>query len=90
MSDGPTLVEFPQTTNLRDVAACMRSVADAIEAGQWGDVKMIAAVLVRDNLSMAVFGWGDCTPLEAVGAFARGTMLDDNVGLNPAPENSHP
>lgn len=73
MTDAPKIIEFPGT-DLRDIPAVMRSVADAIESGLWGDVKMVAAVLVRDDLSMAQFGWGDCSPLEIAGAFARGVI----------------
>lgn len=73
MADGPKLVSLP-VSNLRDIPACLGSIANSIEAGNYGNVKMIAAVLVREDFSMAQFGWGDCTALEIAGALARGVI----------------
>lgn len=73
------VVQFPGE-NLNDIPAMMRAVADSIEKGEWGDVKFVAAVLVRRDLAATTFGWGECSFIEAIGAFAHGMSLPDGAG----------
>ena len=49
----------------------MRAVADEIDAGKWGRVKLIAAVMIHDG-EATLFGWGEGSDLEVIGALAIG------------------
>lgn len=51
-----TVVEFPKST-LRDPAACLRDIADAIEAGEYGGVTSAVVLLFGNTLE--VFSAGD-------------------------------
>jgi hypothetical protein len=50
------VVDFPKST-ARDPAACLRDLADAIEAGSYGEVASLAVVLFGETLE--VFSAGD-------------------------------
>lgn len=66
------LVDFPTVSN--DIPAALRKLADRVEAGEFPDIKFIAAVVVEisgERYEYTTFGWGSCSPLEAAGAFAR-------------------
>lgn len=45
-------------TNLRDIPAMMRKVADEIERGDYGDVADAVFVLFGSEEGLHVFGWG--------------------------------
>jgi hypothetical protein len=49
------VVEFPYT-NITDIVASIRELADDIEAGLYGDVTAFGAALLGDK--MEVFGFG--------------------------------
>lgn len=57
MSDGPRLnvVDFP-VPEYREPATCLRNIADAIEAGDYGEVGTVAVAVFGDTLE--VFGGG--------------------------------
>jgi len=64
----------PKIVELRpylDIAGAMRRVADAIEAGEHGNVRLIAAVMIHDG-EATLFGWGEGSDLEIMGALAIG------------------
>jgi len=48
--EGPALDEIP---------AQLRALADRIEAGEYGDVSSLLAVLPRERTYPVTFGWGD-------------------------------
>lgn len=54
-----------------DVVKTMRHLADEIEAGRWGSVRFIAAVMIHDGNS-TLFCWGDASDLEVCGALSIG------------------
>lgn len=54
------IVEFRQTP-LTDVPGMMRRLADQIEAGEYGEVKSLYALMPRDSGYPSLFGWGDIT-----------------------------
>lgn len=58
MSEAPKLAEVVSLyeTNSRDIPAMLRKLADAISAGEYGEVGEAAFVLCGDTLE--VFGWG--------------------------------
>lgn len=45
--------------NLCDVPAMLRSLADQIEAGVYGQVPSMIALMPRDGEFPVLFGWGD-------------------------------
>lgn len=64
----------------REITKMMREVADAIDAGEYGRVQGVAAVLMREaNEPPEVFSWGALNSLETLGAFA----LAHHWVLNP-------
>lgn len=85
MSDGPKLVTL-NDANHHDIPVMLRRLADSIERGKYGAVKMVASVLFREDLSATTFGWGRCNFLEVVGAFQRATLLDES-GFRADSEN---
>lgn len=54
-----------------DVVNSLRRIADAIEAGEHGNVKFITAVMLHDG-QMKVFCWGEASDLEVCGALSIG------------------
>ena len=61
-------------THRADVVASLRSLADSIEHGRYGDVRLAAAVIVVGDM-LTTFGWGRCNDLELSGALARGAVI---------------
>jgi|GEM_PF-6878664 len=57
----PVVTIHPHT--LRDVPAVLRSIADRIEGGEFGDATQCAVVLNGDMLE--IFAIGDCDPTDA-------------------------
>lgn len=45
--------------SLADVAGQLRQLANAIEAGEYGEVPTLLAVMPRDGDYPTLFGWGD-------------------------------
>lgn len=63
------IVKLPSLAN--DIPAKLRELADAIDAGNHKDLDFIVAVLVSRRprvISTDIRAWGECAPLEAVGA----------------------
>jgi len=57
------IVETLYEENLRNVPTMLRSLADEIEEGEYGNVSTVACVVLGDEMS--VFGWGaECDPGE--------------------------
>lgn len=58
MKSEPTIAEVVSLyeTNSRNVIAMLRGLADDIEAGKYGEVGDVAAVINGDTVE--VFGWG--------------------------------
>ena len=56
MTDTNLKVVTLRESNFRDPAATLRAIADAIEAGKYGDVGCIGLALLGDT--MEVFGMG--------------------------------
>lgn len=54
-----------------DVPRSLRRVADSIEAGEYGSVRFIAAVMVHDGTAK-LFCWGEASDLEVCGALSIG------------------
>ena len=52
------VVEFSRP-HLGDIPGHLRRLADAIEAGEHGDVNTLFAIMPRDGHHPCVFGWGD-------------------------------
>ena len=65
------LVEFPNPS-LCDIPAMLRRCADRIEAGEFGDVRFVGAVLVGAPpvQTIEAFLWGEGNELEMLGAFS--------------------
>jgi hypothetical protein len=63
-------VEVANFASAVDIPKVLRETADAIEAGEYGKVQFIAAILIRpQNAPPVVFSWGQCSNLEVIGAF---------------------
>ncbi len=90
MSDKPLLsvVETLYESNMRDIPATMRYVADQIEAGEFGHVGEAAFVLMGDKVE--VFGWGEiqdgCTT--AVLLQAGASLMIDEVKWHGRPQRT--
>lgn len=54
------VVPFP-TTSMMDVPAMLRNLADAIEAGEHGDVTTAIVLVPNDGDRPALFGFGEDT-----------------------------
>lgn len=52
------VVQFSDSPPLTDVVACIRRFADRIEAGEFGEVDAVFALMPRQNDYPTVFGWG--------------------------------
>lgn len=65
-----TLIEFPRGP---DICAQIRQLADDIEDGLHGDVKVIACVMESSDLT--VFGFGQTDLMRLIGLFTTGAML---------------
>jgi len=63
------IVKLPSLAN--DIPAKLRELADEINAGDHKDLDFIIAILVSrrpEGISTDVRAWGECAPLEAIGA----------------------
>lgn len=60
--------------NWRDVAACLRGLADEIAAGEHGEVRSFAGVIESDGEVMLI-GYGDADPPRSLGLFAIGQAI---------------
>lgn len=67
---------------LRDVVACLRVIADDIEAGRYGEVLRAAVVLRSAGLDPLVFGPGDTLPAQ--------TFMDLHAGAEQIMGMSRP
>jgi hypothetical protein len=54
-----TVVPIRDGPSLNDVVAQVRAFADRIEAGEYGEVDAVFAVMPRAGDYPTVFGWGD-------------------------------
>jgi hypothetical protein len=62
-----TVVSLPPQP--ADIPAMLRMLADEIDGGQHPDLRFVIAVLVDDKGRVIENrGWGQCSPLEAIGA----------------------
>lgn len=68
------VVELGITGN--DVTGGLRRLAEAIEAGKHPDLQFAVAIAVDRNASFRVWAWGQCSPLETIGALARAVSRD--------------
>jgi hypothetical protein len=73
------VVEFPAATYY-DVAATLRRIADAVEAGEYGEIETGAIVLNGENLE--VFGMGRYSELPAVHVLLHAAMLSIASGVS--------
>lgn len=73
MSDTPKVVQF--STVRANVPAALRRLADRIEAGKYGDVRLCGVVIVEGASQVAAFAYGSGTDMEFTGAFIRASML---------------
>jgi len=63
------IVKLPSLAN--DIPAKLRELADAIDADDHEHLDFIIAILVSrrpEGISTDVRAWGECAPLEAIGA----------------------
>lgn len=66
-----TVVELGRG-DLNDIPARMRGAADAIEAGEHGDVQAGVAVVIDGNGVPVIFGWGKTTDIHSIGLLHLG------------------
>ena len=59
-----------------DVVGGLRRLASAVEAGEHPDVQFVVALAVDRDASFRVWAWGQCSPLETMGALARAVSRD--------------
>jgi hypothetical protein len=70
----PEVVPFTGKSN--DICGGLRRLAERIEEGEFPDLQFVVAVAVDRNAAFTAFGWGQCSLLEAIGAFARAVKSD--------------
>ena len=59
MDAGQLNVVKLDVANLADVPGMLRRLATQIEAGDWGEVQSMIALIPREGDYPTVFGWGD-------------------------------
>ena len=64
------------STTGNDVSDGLRHLAAAVDAGEYPDLQFVVVVAVDRNASFRVGGWGQCSPLETIGALARAVSRD--------------
>lgn len=69
---------FPSTT-LQDVAACIRAVADAVERGDHGNIVSGAGVVLDDDGTPVIFGWGRTDRVHTIGILQIGASILANM-----------
>jgi hypothetical protein len=52
------VVQLQEGPSLQDIVGQMRMLADRIEAGEFGEVNTLFAVMPRDDDFPLLFGWG--------------------------------
>ena len=55
------VIRLRETPSLRDVVAQIRAFADRIEAGEYGEVETVFALMPRAGDYPSFWGWGDIT-----------------------------
>ena len=66
--DNTNVEAFP-ALNLQDIAACARKFADAVDAGEFGEISM-AMLVVETEGTIDTLHWGECINIrEAIGTF---------------------
>jgi hypothetical protein len=64
-------IEVANFASAVDIPKVLREVADAMEAGEYGKLQFMAAILIPlQNQPPTIFSWGKCSNLEVLGAFA--------------------
>lgn len=58
-----------------DIAGSLRRLADEFERGEHEDVQFIAIVAATAGAGFTTYAFGECSPLEAAGAFAMAVRL---------------
>lgn len=59
MSEGGNVVELRPGPTLRDIPGMLRSLADAVEAGEHGDVGSALVLIPREDDYPLAFGFGE-------------------------------
>lgn len=57
-----TNLHILRDTNLLNIPATLREIADAIEQGKWGEVKSCVVVADGDELNVSYSGTGEVAP----------------------------
>lgn len=65
------IYELPQTT-LQDVAGVLRAIADEIDAGAFGEIKMAALVMEDEHGNIRTFGAAGADYYRAMALFTLG------------------
>lgn len=79
--DNTNVEAFPGL-NLRDIAASARKFADAVEAGEFGEIET-ALVMIEGSEGIQTLGWGDVVSFrETIGTLeiAKAHLLDIMLG----------
>lgn len=66
-------------SNIRDVPATLRNIADSIEAGEYGHVGCAGLVILGDT--MEVFGMGSDSPAPSVGLLLHSGFMRLSMAL---------
>lgn len=53
------IIPLREAPPLSDIVGMLRRLADQIEAGEWGEVETLFAVMPRPGDYPRLFGWGD-------------------------------
>jgi hypothetical protein len=62
-------------TSAADIPGSLRQLADEFERGEHENVQFVAIVAVTAGAGFATYAFGECSPLEAAGAFAMAVRL---------------
>lgn len=69
MSDEGIKVVTLRSHDLQDIPACMRNIADQIEAGNLGEIISGAAILMAADGTPTICGWGRTNSIDSIGLF---------------------
>ena len=75
-----TVVPFPER-DIHDIPRLLRQMADDIEAGEYGSVTSLAAVLENEE-TILTFGFGAADPMRAIGLFTTGSTMMAQMGFD--------
>lgn len=82
----PELVVMRET-NLKDVSATLRNIADAIDSNDYGDVRACAVVLDAFKLEMFFMGEGEAGPeMNLLLACGQHRLLQEALRLKEEPD----